>query len=344
MFVPLAAISLFAIQAQRHYMPTALMLIAVGLLSAIFGFLQAVGGDGLHLYQVTHRGYPVGLFANKNHQSVLLLNLMLGVSWLATKADARLVSSGFVISGALSLILVLFPLLILTGSRAGLLLSVPTLALCLWLLFRAPAMECVVQRARGRAKLVIGCLAGLVLTPLLLVFGVLAFSDRRTALSRLFELDAADDLRWSYLPLLPRMMVDHLPLGSGFGSFERVFNTYEPAEMLISRYMNHAHNDLMQLLIEGGLPALLLLLIACGWLFYALWRVWRQGSGGQLAAAFYGGSIALWLSASLVDYPLRTPLGAMLVAALTAQLSYLSKRVRMDRGIPGRQSARTRAS
>ncbi len=342
--VPLAVVCLAAIQAPQYRKRMMLPLMAVGLLSAILGLLQAIGGNGLHLYEISHSGYPVGLFANKNHQAVLLLWLMLASSWIITKADLHHHSPTAAIGGAIALILVLFSLLVLTGSRAGLLLIVPTLALSAWLLFRSPAMGQILRRWAGRAKLAAGAIAAILIMPLLFVFGALAMSGRETALSRLFELNAAEDLRWSYLPIFQKMALDYLPFGSGFGSFESVFKIYEPAEMLTSRYMNQAHNDLLQILIEGGLPALAILMFAFVWLFWAVRRVWQQGREGQLAAGFYGGGIALWLAASLVDYPLRTPFAAMLVAALTAQLSFLSTPHRSGHGEPAEADVRTASS
>jgi hypothetical protein len=340
LFVPFAAICLSAIQPPSGRRLIVPMLVGVGALSVVFGLLQAVGADRLLTYAVTNVGYPVGLFANRNHQSTMLLWLMLACSWLAASADPRRHSAGGAIGGALGAIVVLFTLMVLTGSRAGLLLSLPTLALCGWCLLRAPAMEKILGRSGPRRRLIVSAVVAIVLAPLLFVFGTLAVSGRDTALSRLFETDVADELRWAYLPIFRDMAVDFLPFGSGFGSFENVFNMYEPAGMLTSRYMNQAHNDPMQFIIEGGLPALAILLVALAWFASATWRVARARTTGRpQSALFFGGSIALWLAASLVDYPLRTPIAAMLLATLTAQLSFLSTGLRSGSGLHGKQDA-----
>lgn len=339
LFIPLAAVALAGIQAPSYRKLLLPVLVAVGLLSAAFGFLQAIGASGLRLYAITHEDYPVGLFANKNHQAVMLLFLMVVGSWLASGSDPRRYSPNALVGGALTLILVLFPLLILTGSRAGLALSVPALALCAWFLFHAPATQNILRRAGARSKFVVGTIAGVMIVPLVSVFAVLATSGRKTALSRLFEVEAAEEARWSVFPLLVRMVRDFLPFGAGFGSFENVFNIYEPSEALSTRYMNQAHNDLLQLVLEGGLPALAILLVALGWLILSCWRLWRSSPReGRMAALFFGGSIALWLAASLVDYPLRTPLVATLVAILTAQLAFLSTRHHSISRAPGHHS------
>jgi O-antigen ligase len=326
LFVPLAAVCLTALQAPAYGRRIIVMLVAVALLSAALGLLQAVGGEGLHFYAVTHEDYPVGLFANKNHQAILLLWLMLAGSWLAASANPERRSPAG-LGGAIALILVLFPLLVLTGSRAGLALSGPALALSGWLLLRAPATKVALRRAGTRAKFMVGGAAAALIVPLVSVSGVLLVSNRQTALSRLFSGDPAEDLRWSILPIVLRMARDFLPFGSGFGSFEKTYNLYEPSAMLMSHYVNQAHNDLLQIVVEGGLPALAILLAALVWLVRTIWRLGNSSRPDRRTLGiFYGGSMVLWLAASLVDYPLRTPLAAMLVAALTAQVGLLSVR------------------
>jgi O-antigen ligase len=325
LFVPLSAVLLFSILGSQQRRKAVPVLMLLALASAILGFFQSIGADGLYLYQITHQGYPVGLFSNKNHQAVLLLWLMLSGCWLAVTTELRRQSATGAIGGAVALIVMLFPLLILTGSRAGLLLTAPTLLLCAWLLLRAPATRDIARRAGRHGKAVIAGSCAVVAAPLLFVFGALAFSDRQTALSRLFAIDAAEETRWQALPIFGRMMTDFLPFGSGFGSFENVFNMYEPATSLTSRYLNQAHNDAAQVIIEGGIPALMLVIAFMVWAGRALWAIWRSQSPNQRASVvFFGGSLALWLAASVLDYPLRTPLAAMLIATLTAQLSFLS--------------------
>lgn len=339
LFVPLSAICLAAIQAEGQRQRIVPLLLSVGLLSAAFGFLQAIGGEGLKLYEVTHRGYPTGLFANKNHHAVLLLWSILAACWIAARADSRGNRGNTALGGAIALIVIAFTSLILTGSRAGLLLSLPVLALCGWLLLRTEIMTRFLKQQGRRARLVLGGAAALVLAPLVLVFSLLATSGRVTAVHRLFEKEVTEELRWTHLQMFVQMAEDFMPLGSGFGSFESVFRLYEPAETLSTRYMNQAHNEPMQLIIEGGLPALAILALALLWIGRACWQLWSSRTKGARAmAAFFAGSIALWLAASLVDYPLRTPLAAMLVATLTAQLSFLSTSSRL--GLPDKTGAK----
>src|SRR5690606_17751446 len=101
--------------------------------------------------------------------------------------------------------------------------------------------------------------------PLAFVFTVLATSSRETALSRLFELEAVEDVRVAYMPILWELLRDAMPWGFGFGSFENVVKAYESAGVLSPRYMNQAHNDFLQLAIEGDIPAIIIAAAAFAW-------------------------------------------------------------------------------
>ena len=335
LFVPLAAIALVAAQepAQRkHILPA---LIGIGLLSAIFGVVQTMGTDALHLYRITNDRHPVGLFANRNHQSILLLWLMLAISfhWSAPAAKRR--SVGALVGVPLGAIVLLFPLLVLTGSRAGLLLSIPTLLVCLWLLLRRISDDTgnrgwkkkgtgQKEIARRSTLILIGGMALVLLVVAAMLVG-LAGDDRQTALARLFETSDIEEVRWNYFPIFWQMAKDFLPFGSGFGTFEAAFRMYEPVEILRLRYLNQAHNDPMQLLIEGGLAAVLLALAGVAWVVLACWRQWRSSSDRTRDfALFFLAGIGVWLLASFVDYPLRTPLAATVLACLTAMLSLVN--------------------
>src|SRR3546814_12530985 len=81
-------------------------------------------------------------------------------------------------------------------------------------------------------------------------------------------------------------------------------------------YFNHAHNDFLEIVLDGGLPALLLMLVAIGWYGMASMRAWR-GSGRHSVLPKLGSAILfLVFVASAFDYPARTPMiMAMIVIA-----------------------------
>lgn len=105
---------------------------------------------------------------------------------------------------------------------------------------------------------------------------------------------------------------DFLPVGTGFGTFPRIYQMYEYDTEITDLAVNHAHNDYLELALEGGIPAILALALFGIWLMRQCWTIWtcppRNGSAMSSLILARGATIAvlLLLTHSLVDYPLRT--------------------------------------
>ena len=113
----------------------------------------------------------------------------------------------------------------------------------------------------------------------------------------------AQDRRSLAWPIIWRAAQEHLPFGAGIGAFDRVYQAAEPLDLIGPTYLNHAHNDFLELWLEAGwAAALLMLLFSAGWA-WKTWNAWRVRSATGVAAA---GSILLLAAASFSDYPLRT--------------------------------------
>jgi len=140
--------------------------------------------------------------------------------------------------------------------------------------------------------------------------------------------DPLDDLRWQYVRYGVDAMRAWLPFGSGFGTFRDVYATFEPVSAMREVFALHAHNDLLELLVEGGVAGGCLLLAL---LVLVVWHEWfRQRSQSATSIALPHGKIhtastiacAVPLLHSLVDYPLRTLAVAVVFAlALSVLLS-----------------------
>jgi O-antigen ligase len=286
------------------------VMIAGGGISALLGLAQLSGGANspLYPYEVTSRGLPVGLFANRNHQALLLAMIwpMLAV-WSSFRMEGE--ARTFLRWLAAAIAIFLLPMTLATGSRAGLLLGAVGLAAAYWLL-RTP-------RPLGRPHkswqkwLGAAGLAGGVL-----VFGAAVFLSRDEAVQRAAGLNLGDELRFEYMPSLLAIARDFFPVGAGFGSFDPLFRSYEPAHSLSPSYLNHAHNDLLEIVMDGGLAAVVLLLAFIAWLAQRARLALRKSDGrtslalGRLALA----QMIMFFISSLVDYPLRTPLLAAICA------------------------------
>jgi O-antigen ligase len=220
----------------------------------------------------------------------------------------------------------LLPFILVTGSRAGLVLAVVALLMvsAIWLAnpFWLRAAQGKTARGSSRSLTVrrskwpmLALAAGCVLLVALTIW-----LGRGTALNRLLASAPGEELRFQIIPTLVSMSRLYFPLGAGLGSFERVYQIHEPSELLIVTYANHAHNDWLELAMTGGLPALLMLLAGI-LAFIAKARELlgpRIKPSAELRFARLGLAVILLSAlASLADYPLRVPsLACLFVVAL----------------------------
>ncbi|KQN00005.1 O-antigen ligase family protein [Sphingomonas sp. Leaf25] len=292
--------------ARRRALPVWLAGIAIG--SALLGLAQiASGGQGAaYFFRNTSFGLPVGLFANRNHQAVFLA-LAVPVLWFWART-ASAPAPVLRLSVALGATLLFVPMILMTGSRAGIMALAAALLLTPWLArLRLPR-----GMPRARRRLLLTALAA----GALLVAGLIAYTvvaGQALSLDRLNDMDGlSGEKRLRALPVLLRMLSDFFPFGLGHGAFEPAFRMYEPDALLMATYFNRAHNDPLEVAMSGGLPAIAVMGALLIWLATRLLSAWRgSASDPTNALARLGGAVATgWLLASIADYPLRTPLAA----------------------------------
>ena len=75
----------------------------------------------------------------------------------------------------------------------------------------------------------------------------------------------SSDPRWQINRIAWVAAMDFFPVGSGIKSFEPVFQLFERPHELTDELVNNAHNDWLELFLEGGIPAGL---IMAAWLFW----------------------------------------------------------------------------
>lgn len=315
--VPLAAMLLYLNldSSDRVKAIIALMLmIGISLLWAVF---QIVGPSGspFYLYKITNDGSAVGLFANRNHQSVILATSIAIIGWYAAlhKRGGQAQRTKFAVSiGAMLLVV---PMVFITGSRAGLILMIPSIAAAIWFVSAGARVNSNIRDSKKNmlqyknryAKLLPVFITTM---SIILVSAISIFFSRSEAFERLFAQSSISGLREQIFPVLLDMARDYFPLGSGFGSFEHVFRQYETMELLRPSYLNQAHNDLFQILIEGGVFAGALLAILIGWIAMKAILIYRLPANNQMQKNIALLCCVIFLNisiASLTDYPLRVP-------------------------------------
>jgi O-antigen ligase len=282
------------------------------------GALQILGDPQgpLYFYDITHNGLPVGLFANRNHQAVFLVTLLpMLFAWVKLgefiKGGADRVTYGWrfwpIMGGGAVLLL---PLILMTGSRSGLAIALLALAILPLLALGLRGLASGDTAARFRWALWLLPLILVVLAGLSVVLG------RALSVERLVA-GADGEMRVLILPQVLAMIRDYLPLGTGMGTFEAVYQLHEPGGLLRSFYMNHVHDDWLELALTGGIPAILLVAMAVVAFAVRCVKLIRVSAGyppavlcGRLGAVV----LVVFALASITDYPLRVPALSCLAA------------------------------
>lgn len=297
---------------ERLLLPT-LILGLVGA-STLIGLLQF---SGIHLNNplINDRvGAVSGPFANRNHFALFLaFGCMLAPAW-PFLGDRRATWRHGVAMG----MTLLFTLTILaTGSRVGLVLVVLGLSIGIWL-----ARHGIKKSLRRAPRWAFPALIAAIVGAILFFIVISIAADRAQSINRLFALDPAQDMRRRALPTVLAMIGAYFPAGAGFGTFDASFRIHEPFKLLKVTYFNHAHNDFLEIVLDGGLPASLVLITALGWWGYASARVWRAGNDPQHMLSKLGSAMLLLvIIASVFDYPARTPTIMAMTAIAAVWLS-----------------------
>lgn len=294
-----STLALLAILPRERVPMVPLALLVTIVAGALLGLSQVYGGWP-YPYRITNVGTPVGFFANRNHAALLLAMGLPMITYMVLhdarkkgRMDLRFATSGGVAA------LVIFPLLFINGSRAGLVAAAIGMVGSVLLVARSE-----VSGASGR-RLLVGL--GATLAAVIAIAAIFLASSRDIAITRLFAGEAVGEVRLSALPTILNLIGTYFPFGAGIGTFEPVFKVAEPDELISQLYINHAHNDYLELALDAGLPGALLLVVFAGWALHRSRIAWR----GVGIYALHGrlGSILLAqiAIASAFDYPIRTP-------------------------------------
>jgi O-antigen ligase len=285
--------------------------LAAAVASIMLGVFQLLGGEGsgLRFYRVTNVNAPVGFFANTNHLATLVLCALPFVGFLAARTASRSSgrakrSGGLVMSGGIAAFLAVGVAVI--GSLAGYGLFLPA-AIASLLIYRR-----VVSGPLGARWL--AALGGV-----FLLFVVLATAGPLTeqALSRKMT---SQSTRKVIAERTTEAVKDYFPAGSGLGTFQDIYRLYDDPNRADREYVNHAHNDYLEWLLEMGAAGLLLALAFLAWWVRRTLAVWRADFRGANLARAASVTVGVVLLHSIVDYPLRTAAIAALVALSCALL------------------------
>lgn len=290
----------------------AIALLLGGVLNLMLGVLQVGDSSGAERFYIQPQhngGVASGFFANPNHMATLLL---LCIPFLAAlyRSQVNAASGRSRRSLGLAVALIAGALLALFGlvmdrSGAGIALSIPVVLTSVMIVVRPP-------RPIARAMVTVTLLA------IVAFVGVLALPVDRLPFN--VGKPASISTRQVFFTTGLRVARDYFSVGSGIGTFEHVYRMQEdPRTIDLGVFVNHAHDDYVEMLIETGILGLLLVGLFLVWFLRNCVRLARKAPPDPyaLAGAIAAATILLH---SVVDYPLRTSAIAVCFAASLAML------------------------
>ena len=322
--IPLVAAFLLAYLAtlqQLRVMARAVVVIAF--LEVALGLLQASGGQHSPLFfGVMTYGPPVGTFANRNHFANYIAMALAAYIWLAYEAArkarqsrasrARLpgaFTSRHVLAIWTSGGLVLVLGIVLSRSRGAVLFGLSMAGVAL-----AVAAFRLIGLARGwRFAAALGAV-------LVIAATALVGFDQATSRISAEQLAGSASFRGELALTSLRGAWAFWPWGSGWGTYDLAYQRFQPATLPV--YPNHAHQDYVELLFEGGM---FFVLIAAGFLWMGGRRALllartalreRTLDRDAMAATLCGLGLLGLLLHSLVEFNMRIPANAILGALL----------------------------
>jgi O-antigen ligase len=298
-----------------------LAVVAFGIVSSFLGLLQIAQGptSRLRFFSATNLTEAVGFFANRNHFAAFLYVVLLFAAVWAIDIgfavgpwrdrgifEARSIVA---ITASFLAIVILLAAEAMARSRAGMILTMVSLAGVYGLVLTD-------RRRRTLSATPLNFLFAAAGTAFILV---VQFALYRV-LAR-FNADPLDDARLQFARATIEAAWAYMPFGAGMGTFVPVYGMFEKPEDLFAHvYVNHAHDDALELWLETGIFGIALMGAFVAWFVSRAAKIWRHGSVGanefdrSLARAATI-AVALIVAHSFLDYPLRT-------AAMTAILVF----------------------
>lgn len=311
---------------------------------SLFGLIQFFGNSepGTIYWTYPSSGTPFGPFVNRNHFAFyinLCIGLSLGLLLVRTQRSrmhevtidlpmtTRLSSTlrdllhdpgALWIGGGLALMLssVVFCL-----SRGGFLALIGAGTLCAML---------IMMQGRGNWRICATLLSVGTAIALLIWFGLERIEARWATF---WTGQAVEDGR-VFLLTHAWLLIKQFPvLGTGYGTFQFVEPLYMHTANDVGVIYEHAHNDYLESLIEGGVVGLMLRLLAIGFVFRFTYRAFRFHNSTATAALALGLLFAFTSTVihSFFEFGLYVPSIVVLAVVLCAHISGLGESATSNR-------------
>jgi O-antigen ligase len=290
-------------------------LVALGLFEAFYGLVQYLTGwqqifgyaKKFDLQEAT------GTYINRNHYAGFLemifpLSLALAFYelWKLRTKKRTEESNLHRIAFCLSIAVVVFVALVYSRSRMG--IAAASISVV------AMLAVALTSKLYGKIALIV-CAAFLILS-----IGVIAWIGAASVVERFHgssqEYAAGERTRMSIWRGTVRLIGEHPWFGAGFGTFPIAYTVVQTT--FLDQFVNHAHNDYLELASDLGIPTALGLTASLGWILMRSARAFRDTDRtlDKFVALGCVGSIVAILLHSLVDFNLYIPANELVFASI----------------------------
>jgi O-antigen ligase len=285
---------------SRDMFLLALAIVFGAIVSSGIGLFQKSGQapDWLYFHSEPGNRFASGFFRNRNFLAALMFSSLPFLAVVAIAAQRQFRTKPIIIViFILTYMAIMLAGLSAVGSRGGILLAMPAVLLTIIYVYKIPVDTTRVGRSGLVALSVLGAIFVMTQASML---GIL----------RLAKTDPMDDYRATILDVTWTATKAFWPVGSGFGTFVNVYQIYETPSAIVDRYVNAAHNDWLQLILEGGLISLILCSMFIALFVIGFIRTMKFNlAADEYSAGVRAGVLTVFLLSlhALVDFGLRTP-------------------------------------
>ncbi len=157
---------------------------------------------------------------------------------------------------------------------------------------------------------------------------LLSFLNLTPVINRFLVNNPFIDGRWLMFSVSGEGIASFFPVGSGPGTFPDIYRIFQPVTQ--TGFINHAHNDYLELIFETGLIGIFFILT----FIYLSIRTWYRVKRIRVRKIHYlrigaGISLLIMLLHSLVEFNLHDATNVLIFAVLSAIFFYASHHTRM---------------
>lgn len=327
--LPPIMVFLFTLSVPKEQLKTAVMVfLGMAAFQAVFGLMQyGAGPDSwLQINDSPHKAFALGTYPNRDHLagflemalplSLAMLTVSIGHSHAARRhtrnmrqrlvllASTHLNQTAMYACVSIAILLGL----IFTHSRTG-----NALAMLVILL------STIVFSTRIGGRNVYGVIGTFSAIALMLAVEV----GMAPVLNRFVQQDPLQDGRWMIFNNTISAIGEFFPLGSGIGTFNQAFPRFQDFSFN-GAFINRAHNDYLEWIMEGGIIAGFLILMFLA-LYLSRWpKVLKRGEWRTFNFMQIGAGIGLFamILHTFVDFNLHIPANQIYFAFLAALFFY----------------------